>query len=192
MENQPTLTPKAGSPSGCVCKKVEITKGFTYSADMLLKCTNCLSVKKSMDKNSCPTGTKIFSPASRSDWKAFIASASPLRDPNWIVDITRPQNGCGGCTKYAMMKGEVAQATWKTADGTPWWLRSTTYEQPNGDYGANCYMDLWKADVPTHEDSITFDDGSCSYHSKSYYCQTAKMTTSTTTTVQAITTKRCS
>merc|ERR1719271_2262050 len=61
------------------------------------------------------------------------------------------------------------QATWKTADGSPWWLRSTTYSEPNGDYTANCYLDLWR--TPTSPDTVQWNDGSCSYHSRSYYCQ---------------------
>ena len=54
---------------------------------------------RSSQKNSCPNGMKIFSPASRGDWKTFLTSAGPLRAPHWIIDVTRPQNGCGGCKK---------------------------------------------------------------------------------------------
>jgi len=64
-----------------------------------------------------------------------------------------------------------AQITWRTSDGSPWWLRSTTYTEPNGDYTANCYMDLWK--TPVSEQDITFNDGKCHYHSNAYYCQPA-------------------
>jgi len=65
-----------------------------------------------------------------------------------------------------------AQKTWRTSDGTPWWLRSTTYNEPNGDYNANCYLDLWHN--PPNENSITWNDGRCNYHANSYYCQLAK------------------
>merc|ERR1719401_1090374 len=175
-----TLNPKPGSPTGCSCKKLEIARGETYSSPLLLRCDSCLKVKKTNQKNSCPVGTKIFSPASRADWKAFLASASPLRAPYWIIDITRPQNGCGGCTKHPMTSSTPAQSTWKTADGSPWWLRSSRYNEPNGDYNANCYLDLWH--TPANENSVTFNDGSCSYHSKSYYCQQAIPKKTTTTT----------
>merc|ERR1719162_2041361 len=173
-----STTPKSGSPSGCVCNKVELTG--KYTAKVLLKCENCLDVYRANDKNSCPTGTKIFAPASREDWKTFIASAKSLRNPHWIIDVTRPQNGCGGCTRHAMNSKTAAQATWQTADGEPWWLRSTRYNEPNGDYHANCYLDLWRA--PVNENSITWNDGSCSYHSKSYYCQNVKKVTAVTST----------
>merc|ERR1719183_3402091 len=79
-----------------------------------------------------------------------------------------------------MKSTEAAQATWHTDDESPWWLRDTTYTQPNGDYQANCYMDLWHA--PPNENSVSFDDGNCEYHSRSYYCQPVSTTTTTTTT----------
>merc|ERR1719269_350129 len=66
------------------------------------------------------------------------------------------------------------------------------YSQPNGDgsaemgdYTANCYLNLGEA--PATEDSITFDDGKCMYHSRSYYCQSL-ITSSTTTTTGPTTT----
>merc|ERR1719158_1004876 len=135
-----SLVPKTGSPAACKCKQVTLTG--SYSAGSLIKCSNCLRVSRSMQKNSCPVGTKIFSPRTRSDWKTFIASATPLRSPHWIVDITQPQNGCGGCTRNAMNSRNPAQATWRTSDGSSWWLRSSKYREPNGDYHANCYLDL--------------------------------------------------
>jgi len=148
-----------------------------YSAGALLKCENCLSVSKSTQKNSCPTGTKLWAPRNRDDWKTFLASGlSSLRAPHWIVDVTNAQNGPGCCgwsaKNYNFHSGEAQQAAWKTADGAPWWLRSTKYNEPNGDYKANCYLDLWKN--PTTPDDVQWNDGNCNYHSKSYYCQPDK------------------
>merc|ERR1719506_820803 len=89
------------------------------------------------------------------------------------------------------MKSTVpAAATWVTSDDTEWFLRDTTYStaygaQPNGDYDANCYMDLHSD--PSNEDDISFDDYDCRAHSRSYYCQpTATTTTTTTTTIKAV------
>jgi hypothetical protein len=58
-----------------------------------------------------------------------------------------------------------------TSDGTPWFLRHEKYSEPNGDYQANCYMDVLKADS---EDSVTFNDHSCKANSNAYYCQPVK------------------
>jgi hypothetical protein len=184
-----SLKPKPGSPKGCACKKVEIAKGFLYTGGMLIKCENCLKVYKSSQKNSCPYHTKIFAPSSRTDWKAFIASAKPLRAPHWIIDVTRPQNGCGGCTKHPMNSKVAPQASWGTSDKAPWWLRSTKYNEPNGDYTANCYLDLWH--TPANENSVTWNDGRCGYRSKSYYCQLAKVKKKETTTTLAPPWKIC-
>merc|ERR1719453_2666554 len=161
------LTPSKGSPSSCKCTQVILAS--KYSAGLLVKCEQCISVSRSTQKNSCPAGMKIFSPRSRADWKTFIVSAQPLRAPHWIVDVTRPQNGCGGCKKYPMNSRVPQQATWRTSDGSPWWLRSTRYSQPSGDYRANCFMDLWR--VPTSENTVQFNDHNCAYRSRSYYCQ---------------------
>jgi len=165
-----SLKPKAGSPQGCVCKKVELTG--RYEAGTLMECKGCLDVRMTTQKNSCPIGSKIFAPRSRADWKTFVESARPLRSPHWIIDVTRPANGCGGCTRHAMNSVNAAQKTWRTSDGAAWWLRSTRYNEPNGDYNANCYLDLWR--TPPNENSVTWNDGRCNYHANSYYCQQAK------------------
>merc|ERR1719272_1244863 len=166
-------TPASGSPASCKCERLTING--PYSPGPLGKCTNCMDVRKSTDRNSCPVGSKVFAPRSRNDWRSFLASATPLRAPHWIIDVTRPQNGCGGCTKNEMNSQNVAQKTWRTADNSPWWLRSKKYSEPNGDYHANCYLDLWH--TPKDEDGVTFNDGKCNYHSKSYYCQATAVNT---------------
>lgn len=162
------LTPRKGSPRSCKCSKVDLTG--RYSPGTLIKCLECTEVRKTTQKNSCPTGFKLFSPRSRQDWKTFLSSTGPLRAPNFIIDVTRPSNGCGGCTGHAMRSTQPQQATWRTSDRSSWWLRSTPYSEPNGDYHANCYMDLWRTPHNT-ENNIQFNDGSCSYRSRSYYCQ---------------------
>jgi len=167
VESMPT-TPRSGSPKGAKCRRVMLN-GY-YSAGGLVKCTNGFDVYKSLQKNSCPRGTKIFSPMTRNDWRTFLASADDLRAPNWIIDVTRPANSCGGCTGNPMNSKNRNQKSWKTSDGSPWWLRSTQFSEPNGDYSANCYLDLWHG-KPRNENSVSFNDGRCSYHSKSYYCQ---------------------
>jgi hypothetical protein len=163
-----STVPKPGSPTGCKCTLKTLTGD--YSAGALMLCEGCLDIKKTDQKNSCPIGTKLFSPQTREDWKTFIASGlTGSRAPHWIIDVTRPQNGCGGCTGNSMNSGNTNQKTWKTSDGSPWWLRSSRYNEPNGDYTANCYLDLWQQ--PRNEDSVTWNDGRCNYHSKNYYCQ---------------------
>jgi len=176
-----SLKPKIGSPPSCTCKKIAIVG--SYSAGEIVKCEKCWDVSKSLDINSCPNGYKIFSPSSRADWKVALDSIlTPVRNPSFIVDVTRPQDGCGGCTQHAMNSGTPAQATWGTSDHTPWWLMAEPYSQPSkgGDYKANCYMDFWRDAV--NPNAIHFADHACNAHSRSYYCQPASTTTTTTTT----------
>jgi hypothetical protein len=174
------------NPSSCTCKPVALNG--VYSTGSLIKCEKCLDVSKSLDLNSCPAGTKIWSPRTPEDWATFIASEVPLRDPHFIIDVTRPSGGCvpssdpqqPGCSTEALNWEVPAQASWSTKDNSPWWLRETgtTFNQPSGDYEANCYMDLYHN--PTNENDVQFDDHNCHVHSRSYFCQ-AKMTTTTTT-----------
>merc|ERR1719502_348938 len=82
---------KNGSPKGCKCSRV--TMNGVYTPGPVVKCTGCLDVAKATQKNSCPYGTKIFSPQSQADWKTFVASAPPLKDPHFIVDVSSPEEG---------------------------------------------------------------------------------------------------
>merc|ERR1719321_2030878 len=78
-----------------------------------------------------------------------------------------------------MNSANLNQKTWQTSDGSPWWLRSTTYNEPNGDYTANCFLNLGVKNHDVHMDGnlnkITFNDHRCHYHSKSYYCQAKRV-----------------
>jgi len=151
-----------------------------------------LDVYNSNQENSCPYGTKIFSPESREDWKTFLASSVAVRNPHWIIDVTRPQDGCGGCEEFAMNSNKAEVATWRTSDLSPWFLRDTVHIPASYDYKANCYFNVFAFDT---EDSIIYDagspttdnpvesGGSCWIHSASYFCQGEKTTTTTTTTL---------
>ena len=129
--------------------------------------TNGLQISKSTQPNSCPKGWKLWSPQNQQDWQTAQASTKLPARPHLLVDITRPANGCGGCTKYAMKSGVDQQNSWVTSDGSPWWLRDTKYNEPNGDYHANCYLHVYKTDPK----DIRFNDLGCGYSSTSYLCQ---------------------
>jgi len=71
-----------------------------------------------------------------------------------------------------MKSSTPQQATWKTSDGSPWWLRSTRYSEPNGDYHSNCFLNL--GGHPHSAETLQFNDWKCNIHSRSYYCQPAR------------------
>ena len=137
-----------------------------------MKVYNGLRVKKSTEQSSCPVGWKIWSPRNKADWTAvYNAFGHNInnypRKPHLLVDVTRNANGCGGCTKFAMKSGVKQQSSWRTEDGSAWWLRDTKYNEPNGDYQPNCFLHIY--DV--NPNNVRFNDGSCSYYSSDYLCQ---------------------
>ena len=143
-----------------------------YSAGNLFRISNGLKVSKSTEKNSCPSGWKIWSPRNKNDWTLVYNAlgknfANYPRAPHLIVDVTRSGNGCGGCKNYAMKSTVSEQSSWKTSDGSAWWFRDSKYNQPEGNYHANCYLSVQGVDP----NNVIFDDNNCGYSSTDYLCQ---------------------
>ena len=159
-----------GSPRNCKAQQIKVKK---YSPGGLVRVTNGMRVSRSNQQDSCPKGWKIWSPRNKADWTAVYNAMGKNMDnypgkPHVIIDITRNQNGCGGgCTKYAMKSTVGQQSTWKTTDGSAWWLRDTKFSQPDGNYKANCYLKVKKVDP----NDVRFDDTNCNNHSNEYLCQ---------------------
>ena len=57
---------------------------------------------------------------------------------------------------------------WKVPDGGRWWLRDSTYGEPNGDYDGNCWLSMYNHSAG----DIQFNDGNCSYATTKYLCST--------------------
>merc|ERR1712025_1293956 len=164
---------KSGSPSSCKLSVV-LGKNKGYSAGAVVRVDNGRSVRRSKDTHSCPSGYKIWSPRNKNDWiVVYNALGKNInkypRKPHLIGDVTRGGNGCGGCTKYAMKSSTSQQGSWKTTDGSQWWLRDGRYNEPNGDYHANCYLHIY--DV--NPNNVRFNDGNCGHYSSEYLCQRA-------------------
>lgn len=51
---------------------------------------------------------------------------------------------------------------WQATDGGTWWLRTSSYSEPNGDYNANCFLGLgvWTT-IDQTAANLQFNDGSC-------------------------------
>merc|ERR1712151_231111 len=158
-----------GSPSNCKVTNLAV-KG--YSPGGLVRIHNGRRVRKSTEVDSCPDGWKVWSPRNKNDWTLVYNRMGKNinnypKKPHFIVDVTRPANGCGGCTKYAMKSTTAQQGSWRTKDGSAWWLRDARYNEPNGDYHANCYLHIY--DV--NPNNVRFNDGNCNYYSTEYLCQ---------------------
>merc|ERR1712187_610447 len=161
-----------GSPSNCKISQISVPG---YSPGQLVRVDNGRRVRRSTEADSCPTGWKIWSPRNKNDWTIVYNAlgkniARYPRTHHLLVDVTRPANGCGGCTRYPMRYATAQQRSWRTTDGSQWWLRDSRYNEPNGDYHANCYLHIY--DV--NPNNVRFNDGSCSYHSNAYLCQPKK------------------
>ena len=141
-------------------------------------------------------GWKLWAPQSKPDWTiVYTAMRKDIKQfpqkPHLIIDVTRSSNGCGGCKSYAMKSGVSQQSSWHTDDGAPWWLRDSRYNEPNGDYHANCYLHIYKVDP----NDVQFNDGSCSYYATDYLCQPANVcqypSTKTTISTRFVVVVRC-
>ena len=161
-----------GSPSNC---KVQDINAKEYSAGGLIKITNGFKVSKINQQDSCPVGWKIWSPIDKADWTAVYNALGKSiknypRKPDLLVDVTRNTNGCGGCKNYAMNSYVIQQSSWRTSDGSSWWLRDSKFNQPAGNYYANCFLRVYDVDPK----NVRFNYGSCASASTDYLCQPAK------------------
>jgi hypothetical protein len=60
------------------------------------------------------------------------------------------------------------QTSWVAVDGGSWWMRDSTYSEPNGDYSANCWLWVYNQD----SNNIMFNDANCGYCTSNYLCST--------------------
>ena len=161
-----------GSPAGCTV--TALTMQGIYIPGQLIMVRNGKKVKRSTDADSCPTNWKIWAPTNQQDLQVAFDSSNDFvdtADPHFIMDVTRNVGGCGGCAA-AMNSNTDAQTTdlthpWKTTDGRPWFMRNSGYGEPNGDYHANCYLQIYG----TQPGDLQFNDLNCEYESHSYLCQ---------------------
>lgn len=76
--------------------------------------------------------------------------------------------GGGRYTGCAMKKGSCGG--WRAYDGKDWWLRDTTYGEPNGDYSGWCHLHNygWSKSY-----GFMFNDGGCYHSGDRYVCGTS-------------------
>ena len=147
------------------------------------------------DDNSCPAGFDIWVPRSYEHAKAVVNAVDV--EFTYLVGVYRNEDGpngwpnegneedCGGCTDVAMNSDNyadwVAQGTnrvpWTSVAGSPWFLRSTTYSEPNGNYESGCWLTTNWDDGWVDGEGFSFDDGGCGYCFTKYLCSTNRAST---------------
>lgn len=101
------------------------------------------------DNNSGkPLGLDIFYPRSSAHWTAIYNYINSQLGGNFSSYLQVPgsvyrNTGSGSYTGYAMKSGSVPD--WRVPDGGRWWLRDSTFSEPNGDYTNYGYLGLYAA-----------------------------------------------
>lgn len=126
-------------------------------------------------------GLDLVYPRSKYHWRAmrnFVSNVLGSTDYtyfNCVSGIYKTTAG-GNYTTYIMRSpthyGSGAP-DWRVGDGGRWWLRDTTYTEPNGDYAANA----WLGDLNNRNglpngynlQDLLFNDGTSSYSTGSNY-----------------------
>jgi hypothetical protein len=92
-----------------------------------------------------PLGLDLVMPRSKYHWRA-MQNAVKLARPSGTFDnyfatsygVYRNTDVYGGnFTNKVMNSSGSAGTAWRVKDGGRWWLRDTTYSEPNGDYTLN-------------------------------------------------------
>lgn len=168
-------TPKDGTfwiaaPKGQViqvlCDMSSEGGGYTYFGVASGKSTS-----SSTDDNTCKDyGMDIFYPRSKAQWTWVLGKFDSSFFAT-IPGVTKPAdsgNYTGCIMRHPASYGGNSCGDWKVPDGGRWWLRDSTYGEPNGDYTANCWLSMysWNAN------DIQFNDGGCGYATTKYVCST--------------------
>ncbi|MCB9738019.1 MAG: DUF4215 domain-containing protein [Deltaproteobacteria bacterium] len=139
--------------------------GYTYFTVASGKTTS-----RSTDDNTCKDyGLDIVYPRSKAQWTWMLAKYDTSYFST-IPGVTKSGNGGSytGCVMRDPKSYGSGCGDWKVPDGGRWWLRDSTYTEPNGDYTANCWLSMYQH---TPGD-IRFNDGNCSYSTSKYVCST--------------------
>ena len=111
--------------------------------------TNGTAVSFVTDNNSGKAlGLDIFYPRSAAHWTAIYNYINSQLGGNLAGYLQVPgsvyrNTGSGSYVSYIMRSGSVPD--WRVPDGGRWWLRDSTFTEPNGDYTYNGYLGLYAA-----------------------------------------------
>ena len=99
---------------------------------------NCKRTYRSTDDNTCKDfGMDMIIPRSKNHWEKLVNRYGSSYFST-IPGISKPAGG-GSYTNKAM-NSDTPNIDYQALDGGDWWLRDSTFSEPNGDYTANCWL----------------------------------------------------
>ena len=131
----------------------------------------CVATSRTTSEDTCKlNGLNLVVPRSKEHWIYMFANFKDYMK-KIIPGIYRPTNRCGNeCGKIFNSEhlnfGDYGDDTWQAIDGGPWWVRDTSYGEPNGDYTGTCWLSLKNADV----DNLKYNDAWGCPSSRKYLC----------------------
>jgi hypothetical protein len=151
--------------------------GYTYYG-----CAGCTTVSSATASSGCAAkGMQMVIPRTYNHWVSMfayvtLASASGGLGStigNYFVvvpGIYKPTGGQSDCALGAgyMTSTSCAASGWRSLDNGVWWLRNSTYSEPNGDYTAFGFWGLSN----TNPASLTFNDLFAGLSTSTYLCST--------------------
>ena len=155
------INPSGSAALQAVCDMTTEGGGYTYYA-----VDSGITTSRVTDNNSCKQlGMDIVYPRSRDHW----SSIRSRYDTSYFAAIPGVYKSSDGGNYTSCAMNSSGCSGWRVADGGRWWLRSSTYSEPNGDYTSNCWLDTRDVD---NIDDITFNDGYCGTSTSRYICST--------------------
>jgi len=131
-------------------------------------------------------GLDLIYPRSKEHWRAqvnFVRLQLGLTGSNLRSYFVTPgkiwNTSAGNYTGYIMRNPQnygsgVPANSWRTGDGGRWWLRDSTYSEPNGNYTPYSFLYFWSNHPPDNYngEDLLFDDASTRATGSNYLVST--------------------
>jgi hypothetical protein len=124
-------------------------------------------------------GLGLWMPRSKYAWRAASKAVASLDGGNfnsyWATNYAVYKTSGGGnytgCIMRSSSYGGNNCGGWQTTDGGRWWIRDSTFGEPNGDYSGNTFLYMYGGQIgnPYGLNDIGFNDGTTGASTGSYY-----------------------
>lgn len=122
-------------------------------------------------------GLDFVYPRSKQHWQAMYEAVRDARPSGTIQDYFQTaygvwSNSPGNYTSTIMRNSNFygsGTTAWQVNDGGRWWLRDTTFSEPNGDYTAGVWLGGYGIADPYTGQDMGFNDLTGGYFTGNYY-----------------------